>query len=183
MKTIRLIAFLALFMLVIGSALALKGSIGNGRIYIDEVLKTGETKVVERTIQVNNRNNMSIAIKVAAVGEIQNITEIIDKEFMLEPGESKDARFRVMLSGEMNLQGRIAVGFAPATPGGAGVGLQSLVQISTAVDNSTIVEPPETKPDVTSKTPKKNPIVGVAIICIIILIGIFLYLLISKRVK
>ena len=46
MKTIRIIAFLTLFVIMSASALALRGSIGNGRIYIDEVLKQGEIKML-----------------------------------------------------------------------------------------------------------------------------------------
>ncbi|MBN1156681.1 hypothetical protein JXA85_03635 [Candidatus Woesearchaeota archaeon] len=192
MKGAKALVFLAVLVTLSAPALAIRGSIGNGIIYIDEVLARGETKVVEKSITVNNQNNITVDIKVDAISDLKNITDVLDNEFSLEPGESRDARFKIELKGDMQLEGRIAVAFSPSdkTSGDAGVGLQSKVRISTKVDNSTSAEPNNNdKNPLPGKTTesgpasRNNPVVGMIIIAIILAIGILLYLLVTKKVR
>jgi hypothetical protein len=91
----------------------------------------GNPAVIQKTIKVNNVNNISVDATLAATGDIKDYTQILDSKLTLAPGESKDARFVVTLDYGGYYEGKILVNFRPsdssikATP----VGLASTVII------------------------------------------------------
>lgn len=119
---------LILATLLVSSVYALTGSIGNARAIVNVEIKD-EPITLERTVLVNNVNDEPVKIDLEAGGDIIDLTEIVDKEFTLQPDESKDARFKVTLRQPGTYQGKIYVRFSPLEKG-TGVGLTSALIIS-----------------------------------------------------
>jgi hypothetical protein len=114
-----------IFSLVIISLLvsvqAITGSIGNARMILR--LDTGEQ--VEKYVLVKNVNDVPLDIEITVSGDLENSTEIKDKEFRLEPGEEKEAHFTIKALERGTTGTKINVVFSPEQ--GSGVGLSSTV--------------------------------------------------------
>ena len=106
----------------------LTASIGNARMVIHTEVEEGKTTVIEKYVRVNNVNEVPVTITLDPRGDLIGITEIEDKTFTLQPGESKDANFKVTLKYGGNYEGQIGVGFQ-SLEGGSGVGLSSTIII------------------------------------------------------
>ncbi|MEK6820201.1 MAG: hypothetical protein AABX71_00635 [Nanoarchaeota archaeon] len=104
------LAALALILLSVCSVVALTGSMGNARMILyPEVGFFGTT--LDKTILVKNVNNVSVNITLEASEEIADITKILDKNFILEPGEDRQARFELNIRKKQTYDGRIVVMF------------------------------------------------------------------------
>ena len=99
------------------------GAIGNAKAIVTVDLK--KSNILERTVLVKNVNNVSLDIKLEVSGDLENITELLDKEFTLKENEEKNARFKVTIPKEGTYNGNIIVFFTPPEGHGAGVALQS----------------------------------------------------------
>ena len=99
------------------------GSIGNAKAIVTVDLE--KTNLLERTVLIKNVNNVSVTIKLEPSGDIENITEILDKEFSLNPNGEKNARFKVTIPKSGTYNGLINIFFKPVEGKGAGVALQS----------------------------------------------------------
>lgn len=102
-----LLILLALAPVVYG----IRAEIGNARTIINTDWE-GE-KTIERAILVRNVNDVPVDIDLRASEEIEDIIELIDKEFRLEPGEEKKARFDIVLKKPGEWAGKIFVRFTP----------------------------------------------------------------------
>lgn len=185
-KHLTIIACVLVFLItVISGAYGLKGSIGNARIVVNTEVAPGETTYVDRTIKVNNQNNVSVSVEVIAFDVLKDITTVYDDEFILQPGETKHARFRIAITEPGMLEGDIGVAFSPADPTdrSAGAGLQSHITIYTALDNSTAPITPERTDKQEIKKSAGSSLVGIGLVAIIVIIGVIVYLLATKKIK
>ncbi len=108
------------------SVSALTGKIGNARaVLYPEVGFWGVS--IDRTVYVENVNNEPVNITLSA-GE-SKILEIIDKSFILEPGESKDAKFIIKLKKPGNYTEKLNIFFTPLDGNSAGVVLSATYTI------------------------------------------------------
>ena len=111
LKLKKFIASLIFLFIIIPNVLAITGEIGNARVVIKKDFSGIET--IERTILVRNSNDVPLDITLEATDEINEITEIIDKEFKLEAGEEKKARFNLNIKQPGEWAGKINVFFKP----------------------------------------------------------------------
>ncbi|MEK6895323.1 MAG: hypothetical protein AABX48_02275 [Nanoarchaeota archaeon] len=128
--------FILLFCLVFSAALvsAVTAKIGNARMVLYPEFEGGKA-ILEKSIKVINDNNVSVNITLAPDEGLKNITEIIDSNFILEPGEEKDAAFVITIKEEGNYNGRINV-FFKGIEDKSGVALSSTVIIYAYKNNS-----------------------------------------------
>ena len=128
---------------------AITGKIGNGKMILDA--EVGDT--IDRTILVINDNNVSVNITLFASGDLVNNTEIIDKNFILQPGEQKKAEFIIKIKQPGTTNTRINVQFQPLNPDNpkeSGIGLSAQI-IVRAVGEGELVDE-ETSSDGTEET-------------------------------
>ncbi len=120
------IAFL-LVLLLVNFASAITGKIGNARaVLYPEVGFWGVT--IDRSVLVINENDVPVNVKLEADVN-SSFIEIIDKEFTLEPGEEKDAEFKIKIKKEGDYEGRVNIFFSTIDGKGAGVVLSSTIII------------------------------------------------------
>ncbi len=106
---------------------ALTGSMGNARMVLRPEVNFPETTTIDKYILVNNVNDVPINISVFEANDEKNIIEVIDSGFILQPGESKEARFKISLGWGGTYSEQINVLFSPMEGAGAGVALTSTV--------------------------------------------------------
>jgi hypothetical protein len=79
-------------------------------------VKEGTPTVLQKTVKINNVNNISVVVTLTPSGDIKSFTQMLDNELSLMPGESKDARFVMSLQYGGRYDGKILVTFKPADP-------------------------------------------------------------------
>ena len=121
---------------------AITGKIGNGKMILN--VEVGDT--IDRSIRVINDNDVALKITISASGDLQSDVEIIDNDFTLQPGEEKNARFKIPVKNTGKTETRINVQFVPID-GGNGVGLASQIIINAVGEN----ELPEENDEYTSE--------------------------------
>jgi hypothetical protein len=140
--------------LLSSTAYGLTASIGNARM----ILHAEAPTLIERTVKVNNVNNMSVDVKLTAGGNLKDQIEILDNSFSLAPGESVDARFAINLEYGGQYEGKIMVAFRPTDPNtkATPVSLASTIIISaTGPENpNPPVEEPATQPQQPTTQPE-----------------------------
>lgn len=124
MKKIISILFLTILFSSFALAAALTGSIGNAKMILRA--ETGDT--IERTILVQNVNDVAVNIEMYASGDLENYTKIEEANFTLEPGENRDVQFTIKVKKSGTTETKINVKFATVT-GSGGVGLSSTIII------------------------------------------------------
>lgn len=136
MKSILSLALVVFILLP--SVLAITGEIGNARAVISRDWNGRET--IERTILVRNPNNVSVDIKLEPSDEIKDIVELIDKEFELQPGEEKKARFNLKITEQGQWNGRINVFFRPEEGNSVVLASTIILLVGDEFDDEDIVE-------------------------------------------
>ena len=187
----KLCPIFVLLLVLATNAFALSASIGNARMILYPEIAPGETAVLEKSILVRNINNVSVMIHLDAIQDIENMTEILDNDFVLEPLQEKDARFILTIEEPGRYEGSIGVSFAVAEgdqQGSGGVGLLSNIIIVAREGNQTTSQVNQTTAENQTqqqeeKGPMANPVVGFVIMVIIIAIGLIVFLKFSKRGK
>lgn len=160
--TNKLLSLSVIFLIILMPFIsAITGSIGNAKAIVNVNLK--ESNILERTVFIQNVNNVSIAVNLEPADDLEDITEILDKEFTLSPGETKNARYKVTIPKEGTYNGNIVVFFKPAEGKGAGVVLQSNLIIKASGTGQTTVT--NTKPPTTNNNDNNadNQITGTTI--------------------
>jgi hypothetical protein len=123
-----LVIFLITLVTCFNFVSALTGSIGNAKaVLYPEVGFFGVT--IDRTILVTNVNDVPVKITIEATGNNSKMFKIIDKEFLLESGEEKEARFQISINDPGSYEGRVNVFFKPEEGSSAGVALSSEILI------------------------------------------------------
>ncbi|MFT4302927.1 MAG: hypothetical protein ACMXYG_00015 [Candidatus Woesearchaeota archaeon] len=113
----KIILFTIMICLFTSMAFALTGTLGNARAVIYPEVPEGMEVTIERSILVTNRNDIDVRIQLLPDERMSMISEIIDNEFILMPGESKNARYKVTLrSGGDYGDLLMGVSFNPADP-------------------------------------------------------------------
>jgi hypothetical protein len=112
---------------------AITGSMGNAKMILYPEVNGWTTKTIDKTILVKNVNDVAINIKLQIDIEGEKFLELLDEEFVLEPGEEKKAGFLVKVRKEGRYDGKINVFFSPIEEG-AGVVLSSSVIVIAAKD-------------------------------------------------
>ena len=143
----KLLVSLFLMVLVLPVVYSLTASIGNAKAIIRVNASPEDPAIIERTILVNNKNDIPVKITVTPAKEFERFVNILDKEFILQPGESKKAEFILTIDRGGTIDGRILVGFSPADPEVKenSVGLASTIIIIS--EGPIIEEPEETEPE------------------------------------
>jgi len=118
-------ATLILSMTLLASAIT--GKIGNARVVLYPEVESGGTSI-DRTILVINDNDVEVNVSLQAA-EGSSLIEIIDKNFVLQPGEQTEARFRINIKKAGDYEQKINVLFAPFSGNGAGIALSSTMII------------------------------------------------------
>ncbi len=130
----KLFVAIVLCLLLVPLANAITGSIGNAKAIV--TVDLSKSNILERTVLVKNVNDFAISVKLEPADDLELITDIIDKEFELGPGEEKKARFKVTIPEPKTYNGNIVVFFNPPEGKGAGVVLQSNLIIKAVNDPS-----------------------------------------------
>lgn len=183
MRSFNVLICTIFVLLLAVNTFALTASIGNARMILYPEVTPGETTVLEKSILVKNTNEIPVMITLEALPEIVEITEILDPEFVLEPGEEKDARFNLNVDQVGRFEGNIAVSFTPVDGNqGSGVGLLSNIIViakeagetnTTEITNTT--ETNSTNPANPSDGDNANMLVGIGIVVAILAIGVVFY--------
>lgn len=111
-----LVLVLIATILVIPVSYGLTASMGNARMILRPVVEEGKITEINKYIKVNNVNDIPINVVLEPDENYKKIIEVFDNEFVLQPDESKKAKFRITLKSGGNYEGRITVSFAPADP-------------------------------------------------------------------
>ena len=112
----KLLVLLSLMVLVLPVVHSLSASIGNAKAVLRVNASPDEPAIIERTILVNNKNDIPVKITVTPAKEFEKFVNILDKEFILQPGESKKAEFILTIDRGGTIEVKILVGFSPADP-------------------------------------------------------------------
>lgn len=164
--------------LLIYSAYAITGSIGNARMIL-----TGEVgDTIERSILVKNVNNVSLDIELTVMGELIDSIDIKDESFRLEAGEERKAYFEILVRKAGSYESQINVKFSPVD-GGNGVGLSSTI-ILNAYGEGEIPDDEESDGtdsgnNITLENKNINPVIYVLGISTVLLAVIFI--LVAKK--
>lgn len=127
-KLVLLISIFLLISIIFSfNASAITAKIGNGRMILN--VEVGET--IERSIRIINDNDIAVGITVFPSGDLESDTEIIDKEFILQAGEEKNARFKIPIKKPGRTETRINVKFNPINSTESGVGLSAQIIVNT----------------------------------------------------
>ena len=170
-------------------ASAITGKIGNARVVLYPIVESGGTSI-DRTILVINDNDVEVNVSLQAA-EGSSLIEIIDKNFVLQPGEQREARFKINLKKAGDYEQRINVLFAPFSGKGAGVALSSTIIIHATgeSDNSDIVDNADNGESVTGDavslgdfvSDEKNKWLIIASVSTLILLSLLIVLLFLSR--
>ncbi len=112
-----------LFILTLHNVDAITGKIGNGRMVLNS--EVGET--IEKSIRVINDNDVALNISVFTGGNNSELIKIYDTDFILEPGQEKNAKFSIKGVSPGRYDTKIFIQFSSLNDKEAGVGLSSQV--------------------------------------------------------
>jgi hypothetical protein len=133
-------------------ASAITGSLDNGRM----ILRVHPGDTIERSVRVNNVNAVPLKIELFASGDLANSTKILDNNFTLKAGESKDARFEMKVKGNGSFSTLINVKFTPDTGSGVGLSAAIIAISSGSADDSDTGDTPSDNPGTTDNTNTGN---------------------------
>ncbi len=145
-----LLLVLIVVLISLDYASAITGKIGNGKM----ILNAEVGDVIERSILVINDNDVVVNITVSASGGLEKDAKIIDKNFILQPGEEKKAEFTIKIKKPGTNTTRINVQFSPMNVNKSGVGLSSQV-ITHAFGKGELPEEEETNSEEKSESEDK----------------------------
>ncbi len=147
MNTSKLVLSLLIILLSISSVFALTASMGNVKMVLYPEVYPGETTLINKSIKVNNVNDIVVRILLSTEGNFSNVVNIIDGNFTLMPNETREARFQLLISEPGRYDGKIFVAFDPMgnTVNASPVGLASNIIIfaknsTKPVENVTQIE-------------------------------------------
>ena len=113
MKKIIFLLALLVGLMLLPAVSALSASVGNARMILRPEIAEGETITIDKTILVNNVNNIPVEITVEPHGYYKKIVQVFDDKFILQPNESKKAAFKITLTSGGTYEGKILIGFRP----------------------------------------------------------------------
>lgn len=99
--------------------------IGNGKTILYPELTKDRALVIDRTIGVINDNDVPVNIQIIPSEEYKDIINVIDNNFTLAAGETRDAKFTITLTKTGKYEGKLNVFFTPTEEGKSGVVIAS----------------------------------------------------------
>jgi len=118
---------------------AITGSMGNAKMILYPEVGGLFATTIDKSILTKNVNDVPINIKLEADSKAAEFIKIIDKEFVLQPGEDKKATFEIKVRKEGRYEGKINVFFTPLESNNSskpGVALSStIIVIASKADN------------------------------------------------
>jgi hypothetical protein len=127
-STIFSIAVLSFLLMNSITVSAITASMGNSRMVLYPEVNGWTTTTIEKTILVKNVNDISLNMSLKVDDTTpKGLLEVIDKEFVLAPGEEKKAQFKVYAKKEGTFEGKINVFFKPTEGKESGVVLPSTI--------------------------------------------------------
>ena len=115
LKKVLIIVFF-LLILIVPSVYSLTASIGGGRAVVRVNASPEEPAVLERTLLIQNKNEIAVKTILKVDEKFEKFVNIIDKEIELQPGESKKARYVLTMDRGGSFEIRINVAFEPLDP-------------------------------------------------------------------
>lgn len=129
MRLLKVLCMFFMFLLLfVPASYALTASIGNAKMILRPTVEPGKETIIEKSIKVNNVNDIPVDIDLEVHGDLVDIVELLDESFTLQPGETRNANFIIALEYGGRYEGKIGVKFTPVG-GGQGVGLSSTIII------------------------------------------------------
>jgi len=192
-RTVFCISIFLIILINLSVVSAITASIGNARMILRA--QTGDT--IEKSVLVKNINNEAVKIGIIVSGDLEKDITLIDKEFTLEPGEEKEARFTIKVKKEGTFETKINVQFAPLTTGN-GVGLSSTVIVvaekgpgwfdfgennSTETNSTSVIQTIFGNNDSGSSSIGKKILIGLSATGIVFVIFLVVLMLYSSRIK
>lgn len=107
---------ICILIILLPVAYSLSASIGNARMVLRPVVEEGKITTIDKTIQVNNVNEVPVNIKAVVSDNFKDIINLPEPEFVLEPGEKKLMPFVITLEYGGRYEGKIFIGFSSADP-------------------------------------------------------------------
>jgi hypothetical protein len=89
---------------------------GNARMILNAEVPEGNTVTIEKTIKVNNVNEVPISVVLEPETKSNYFINVIDTKFVLQPGESANAKFQIILKSGGDYSGKVLVSFYAADP-------------------------------------------------------------------
>ncbi len=110
--------FVLLFVLIIAlpSICSIRTRIGNVRAIVNVNASPQDPAVLQRSILVKNTNDFAVRINVVVDEKYDYFIDIQDEEFVLQPAESKNARYTATIDRGGIFEIAFNVGFSPADP-------------------------------------------------------------------
>ncbi len=197
MKTKNMMMFaLVILFLITGSSFisAITGSIGNGKMVLYPEVNGWTNTLIEKTILVNNVNDVPVNITLKLDSESSEFIDLIDKSFILEAGESKKAEIVIRVRKEGTYEGRVNVFFKPVEGKEAGVVLSSTIVVIASKDTGYEEDEEEENTEEETDLPVENPegtdspskiikFWGISTIVLVVVLLFLLYIWNKKRKK
>ncbi|MGY4884768.1 MAG: hypothetical protein ACP5NZ_04290 [Nanobdellota archaeon] len=151
-----LIFALALMFMISSSFLvsAVTGSIGNAKMVLYPEVNGWTNTVVEKSIQVNNVNDVPVNITLKLDENASKFIDLVDESFILEAGESRKAQIEIRVRKEGKYEGRVNVFFRPVEGKDAGVVLSSTIVVIAKKESD--YEEPEEEEENPQNTTEEN---------------------------
>ncbi len=134
-NTNKIILALMLIIIILPLTMALTARIGNSRTILTVQLNQTGNTVVDRTIFVENVNDVPVNVTLTPSVELSGITSVIDSDYILQIGENKSSRFKITLNQPGDYDGLLNVEFKDDQ--GHAVSLSSHITIHASYANST----------------------------------------------
>lgn len=168
-----------LIILNLSTVFALTASMGNVKMVLYPDVYPGETTIINRSIKVNNVNDIEVRILLSTEGNFSNIINIIDGNFTLGVNESRDAKFQILLNESGRYDGKIFVTFDPQgnTINASPVGLASNIIIF--AKNST--KPVENITQIETGNETSSSLYALLALVLIIAVGVGVYVIRGRK--
>ncbi len=180
----KLSSILLIIILFISTVSATVVTIGNARMILYPNVTSGETTVIEKSIQIINTNNFSVNVTLKPDEVLENHTTLFDDKFLLEPDEEKHAKFNLSFDQPGKYDGRIFIDFLPTVSTMEGENSTQAVGIASRI--IVIARDPSLK---NNSTETVEPLTETSnssflgIMFLVLLFGVIIYLHFRKGVK
>ncbi len=196
MKDKKILILFAFMFLISGTLVvsAITGSIGNGRMILYPEVNGWSNTIVQKTILVNNVNDVPVNITLQLDSNASKFIELIDETFILEPDENKKAEIKIKVKKVGTYEGRVNVFFNSIDGKEAGVVLSSTIIViakkqgdyEEEEDNSNTEEGNSGSSNNSGKTENSSSLIkiwGISTFILAIILLILIYIWGKKRKK
>lgn len=108
----KAVLYLIVILVVISSANALMASIDKPKMVLYKNVTPDKPLVFEQSVIVNNKNDYDVKIRIEPAGDLQNITKVREKEFVMEGNSRKEAFYEITITRPGAYNGDIIVKFS-----------------------------------------------------------------------